>query len=216
MSEFTFEGLRALARHHRQSFGRHISCEVYRTDEGILAITRMHDDFHDMELALLVDFEQLTILAAHARMERIPFGTCFEAIPALTSLEGLCIFQPGVLKEARARMPREAGCTHLGEMFESTLRALFAHIASHGRVRLRDHLSLEERRQLNIAHKTLRGTCRTFRASDEDPQILEQARERVAVLARESMDAGRLADVEGGPSPASSEKTVHAAGGYDV
>jgi len=196
----SFESLRALSRHQRQSFGRALSCEVYKTDAGIVAITRMHDDFHDMELALLVDAGTLTILAARARMERIPFSTCFEAVPALTALEGLAIFQRGVLKEMHRRIPRELGCTHLGEMFESTLRALFAHVASDSRVQLRDHLDLEERRQVNIANPALRGTCRTFRAVDEDPRVLEQAEAKIRGLRLETPDVRQVADVAGGPA----------------
>jgi hypothetical protein len=182
MTDHSFESLRAMTRHTSQVFGRSITCEIYRPEEGILAITRMHDDFHDIELALLVDVSTLNITTARARMDRIPFGTCFEAIPALHGLEGLHIFQPGVLKEAHRRIPRELGCTHLGEMFESTLRALFAHVASYQRNRLKDVLTREERRQLNILNPSLRGSCRTFRAADQDPETVKRAQDKLHQL----------------------------------
>src|SRR3972149_8844614 len=44
------EAITALAKHHKQVFGRIVSCEMYILEAGRkLALSRMHDDFHDME-----------------------------------------------------------------------------------------------------------------------------------------------------------------------
>ena len=43
-------------RSYYEVFGRIVKCEMYKLDEGkILALTRMHDDYHDLNLALLLD-----------------------------------------------------------------------------------------------------------------------------------------------------------------
>src|SRR5689334_9580656 len=119
----TFEQLRDLSRHQRQAFGRQIHCEVYRTERGPLAITRLHDDVHDMQMAVLIDPETRTIHSARGRMERFPFGTCPFALESLHRLDGMPIHERGTLKEVHRRIPREEGCTHLAEMLEATLRS---------------------------------------------------------------------------------------------
>ncbi|MFZ2223486.1 MAG: hypothetical protein WAV26_02230, partial [Candidatus Deferrimicrobium sp.] len=61
-----------MAKHHRQSFGRILKCEMYKLENGrLLAITRLHDDFHDMNLAILLS-DDYRIEEIAGKMDRIP------------------------------------------------------------------------------------------------------------------------------------------------
>ena len=171
-----FDELKALSRHQRQSFGRQVMVECYRTDAGWLSVTHLHDDVHDMEMGLLVDPETLVITCARGRMERFPFGTCPFALESLPRLEGMAILGKGILKEAHRRIPREEGCTHLTEMLEATLRALFAFVSMERTDPARKNMVLEEKRHLLIDNVVLGGSCLSFSTRLRDPEVAEQAR----------------------------------------
>lgn len=165
----------SLARHNKQTFGRQVSTEVYRpTSSQILAVVKMHDDYHDMRLAILVEASSLTIEAIGAKMDRIPYPICEHALKTLERLKGLCIFKRGILKDIKGLIPRAYGCTHLGELIEAGLRSLFAEIEpSMFKEALEkvSALSLEEQRHLFMQHETLKNTCVAFNPDTQDPQI---------------------------------------------
>jgi hypothetical protein len=74
----TYEEIRGLAKHRKQAFGRIVKCEMYRLEDGrSLALTRMHDDFHDMNLAILLD-DGYRIEEIAGTMDRIPYPRCEE------------------------------------------------------------------------------------------------------------------------------------------
>jgi hypothetical protein len=122
----TYSEIVDLARHRKQKFGRSVSVEVYKADHDIVAITRLHDDYHDMGLAFLIDGRSLVLKGLDGRMDRIPYSVCEQGLSTLRSLVGTPLFQRGILKVFRARVPRDKACTHMTEMIESSLRALFA------------------------------------------------------------------------------------------
>lgn len=163
-----------LAKFHKQSFGRQIHVELYRPPEGILCLTRMHDDVHDLALALLVDAQTLALKNIGARMDRIPFGTCPQALISLQRAVGVELFQKGIMKILRARIGRIEGCTHIFEMLEASLRGLFVEL----RVGVLDGekvdvlLSQEERRQLGIVNPVLSDSCLSFRSSDRNDSVI--------------------------------------------
>ena len=118
--------LESLAKHRKQTFGRIVNCEMYKLDRGILAITGMHDDFHDMQLAMLLN-DRYEIEDVAVSMERIPFPQC-EVLPPKTikRLVGLKVYERGITRKVKELIPRKEGCTHLYEMIESTFRAVFS------------------------------------------------------------------------------------------
>lgn len=175
----TFDDLMALAKYKKQTFGREVRCATYRIDDKVLAVTHMHDDFHDMRLAMLVD-EKMEIHEVACEMERIPYGSCLEVPPRYETLKGMSIFQKGVLKEIRARIPREQGCVHVFEMLESTLRSLFAAISSHRGEYVRLNLDRDESQQLAIANPILRNTCWSFNDDGKNEETLGRALKKLA------------------------------------
>ena len=148
-----YEAIKSLAKHHKQVFGRIVKCEMYKLEgEKILALTRMHDDYHDMNLALLLD-GSYRIEKIAGKMDRIPYPCCEEKpLAMLSELVGIAVLERGGLKKVKERIPREAGCSHVYEMIESTFRAIFV-----GSYSIIDQnwngvlsLDLEEHRQLGI------------------------------------------------------------------
>ena len=170
----SFKELRELALHQRQVYGRDVYCETYRAGGKVLAITRMHDDFHDMRLAILLD-EGYTIKEVAVEMERIPYMTCLDVPPRYEALIGLNVFQKGVLKEARTRIARNEGCTHIMEMLESTFRSLFVSLNSErGRERAKT-LEREESRQVNLQNPILQNSCWSFNTGTKNEDVLQKA-----------------------------------------
>ncbi len=170
-----FERLTTLAKHRKQNFGRSVTTEIYRPGKDILAVSKMHDDYHDIHIIILVDGEKFTIKDIAARMERIPYPVCELSNNGVKRLIGLNIFKRGILKDVKEKYPRAEGCTHIFEMLESSFRALFGAISSFiGEQIIGDvHLELEESRQVGIANPTLRNTCMAFSEKDEKPELLE-------------------------------------------
>jgi hypothetical protein len=182
----SFDSLIDLARHHKQTFGRQVNAEIYRpTENQILAVVRMHDDYHDMRLAMLIGAKSLTIEGIDARMDRIPYPICEQAIASLESIKGLYIFKRGILKEIKTLIPRAYGCTHLGELIEAGLRSLFAEIEPSMLQEYKEQissLSLEEKRHLFMRHETLQNTCVAFSTDNQDPNIASSAGKALEVL----------------------------------
>ena len=196
-AEDRFAELKERARFVRSNFVRDIKSEVIALNDGeILVITRLLDEHHDMSVALLVD-ENLTIQDFGVRMERIPYPVCFDAEEAYSGLKGLFVFQRGIIKEIRARVERTAGCTHVSELIEASLRALFAGLYSVRRkVDLSEFLEREELRQLNIGRPFLVDTCRAFRKSDRDKGLVVVALKKIrgAGYDPETLDPMRSSD----------------------
>ncbi len=177
-----YEEIRGLAKHHKQVFGRDVKCEMYRMEEGkILALTRMHDDYHDMNLAILLD-DAYRIEAIGGKMDRIPYPCCDEKpLEMLKELTGIAVLERGGLKTVKARVPRNFGCTHIYEMLESTFRAIFV-----GSYSIIDQdwkgvlsLDLEENRQIALQSPVLADTCYAFNRASVDETVLRRAREKV-------------------------------------
>jgi hypothetical protein len=127
----TYHELVEFAKHQKQSYGRTVKCEIYMPDEGVLVITSMHDDFHDIKLSILTNKDDLTIIKIAGFMERIPYPMCTKSLEPLQLLVGLPVLQKGIIKEVRHRIPRDAGCVHISEMLESSFRSLFAGVSTY-------------------------------------------------------------------------------------
>ena len=185
------DAITGLAKHHKQVFGRIVNCEMYKLDDGkMLALSRMHDDFHDMNLAILLD-DAFRIEAIGGKMDRIPHPCCEKKpLEMLSSLKGIGVLERGSLKKVKERIPRNLGCTHVYEMIESTFRAIFVGSYSiHGK-KWEGVLQLdpEENRQLGLQSPVLADTCYAFHRDSIDREVLARARKKVED-ARKKMDA---------------------------
>jgi hypothetical protein len=189
-----YEAITGLAKHHKQVFGRIVNCEMYKLEgEKILALTRMHDDYHDMNLALLLD-GSYRIEKIAGKMDRIPYPCCEEKpLAMLSELVGIAVLERGGLKKVKERIPREAGCSHVYEMIESTFRAIF--VGSYSIVDQNWNgvlsLNLEEHRQLGVRSSILADTCYAFHRESADEEILRSALRKVeeAHKKREEIEA---------------------------
>lgn len=174
-----YERIKDLAKHHKQVFGRIVKCEMYQLERGkILALTRMHDDYHDMNLAILLN-DAYRIEEVAGKMDRIPYPCCeTKPLEMLAELRGIEVLARGGLRKVKERIARNLGCTHVYEMIESCFRAIF--VGSYGIV---DHkwegvlsLDMEEHRQLGVASPILADTCYAFNVASADEELLRRAR----------------------------------------
>ena len=207
----SFEELKGLAKHHKQGFGRIVKCEMYKLETGkVLALTGMHDDYHDMNLAVLLD-DSYRIEEIAGRMDRIPYPCCeIGPLERLSTLAGVGVLERGGLKKIKERIPRNLGCTHVYEMIESTFRAIFV-----GSYNLVDRkwegvldLDMEENRQLGIRSPILADTCYAFHRDSADGEVLKNALRKIeeakqTMEAIEAVKEGRAESVapgrDGGP-----------------
>ncbi len=173
-----FEAIKGLAKHHKQVFGRIVKCEMYKLENGkALALTRMHDDFHDMNLAILLD-DTYHVEEIAGKMDRIPYPCCEKKpLEMLSALKGVGILERGGLKKVKERIPRNMGCTHVYEMIESTFRAIFV-----GSYRITDtkwegvlDLEMDEHRQLGLKSPLLGDSCYAFNSALADEETFTRA-----------------------------------------
>ncbi len=189
-----YEELKNLAKHHKQVFGRIVDCEMYKLEEGrILALARMHDDYHDIHLAILLS-ETYRIEEIAGKMDRIPYPCCEDKpLEMLGNLRGIDVLARGGLKKVKERIPRNQGCTHVYEMIESTFRSIY--VGSYSIVDRKWEgvlsLDMEENRQLALHSPNLTDTCYAFNRASADEAVLKQARKKVeeALQKREAIEA---------------------------
>jgi hypothetical protein len=173
-----YNRLVSLSNYRKQYFGRGVFAEIYFSDEGILVLTRMHDDYHDIGLAMLVDEQTSALKSIDACFNRIPYPVCEQTRNELNSLKGMKLNEKGVLREIKKRIDRKRGCTHLFEMLEASLRALF--VARNSKdVVFPPTLTREEVRQLRIDHPSLVNTCLAFNEQGRDEKILSAAKKKL-------------------------------------
>jgi len=189
-----YEEIKSLTKHHKQVFGRIVECEMYKLEEGrILVLARMHDDYHDMNLAILLS-DSYRIEEIAGKMDRIPYPCCEEKpLENLAKLRGIDVLVRGGLKKVKERVPRNIGCTHIYEMIESTFRAIF--VGSYSIVDRKWEgllsLDMEENRQLSLHSPNLTDTCYAFNRASADVEVLRRARKKVeeAKRKREAIEA---------------------------
>ncbi len=172
-----FKELTSLAKHQKQTFGRIVKCETYSLSDGVLAISQMHDDFHDISLAVLFD-RSYRVVDLAVNMDRIPFPQC-EVLPPISvkKIVGLALYEKGVMKKVKERISRREGCTHIFEIIESTLRAVF--VGSYNVIGAKFEgaldLDLEEERQYSMSTPILKDTCYSFSTETVNDEVLSEA-----------------------------------------
>lgn len=182
-----YKTLRDLAKHHKQTFGRIVKNEIYKLKDGrVLAVTRLHDDYHDMDLAVLLS-DTFHIEEIAGRMDRIPYPCCeTRPLEVLSSLKGIGVMDRGGMKKVRERIPRNQGCTHVYEMIESTFRAIFvgSHSILYGDWEELLDLCPEEHRQLGLQSPILAESCYAFNGEMSDPETFRRAQEKYMEVLR--------------------------------
>jgi len=189
-----YEDIKSLTKHHTQIFGRIVKCEMYKLEGGkILALAQMHDDYHDIHLAILLS-DAYRIEEIAGKMDRIPYPCCEEKpLEMLAKLKGIDVLVRGGLKKVKERIPRNIGCTHVYEMIESTFRAIF--VGSYSIVDRKWEgvlsLDMEENRQLALHSPNLIDTCYAFNRASADDEVRKRARKKVeeAKRKREAIEA---------------------------
>ncbi len=177
-----YKTIRDLAKHHKQTFGRIVKNEMYKLKDGrVLAVTRLHDDYHDMDLAILLS-DAFRIEEIAGRMDRIPYPCCeTKPLEVLSKLKGISVLERGGMRQVRERIPRNTGCTHVYEMVESAFRAIFVGSYSllHQDWEEVLDLSHEEHRQLGIQSPIFSESCYAFHRETADPEAFERAQKKI-------------------------------------
>ena len=196
-----YKAIRDLAKHHKQAFGRIVKSEVYKLKNGrVLAVTQMHDDYHDMDLVVLLS-DSFCIEEIAGRMDRIPYPCCeTKPLEILSRLKGIAVMERGGMRQVRERIPRNLGCTHVYEMIESAFRAVFA--GSHN-ILYEDweemfDICSEEHRQLGMHSPFLAESCYAFNAETADPETLRSAREKLESVQRKKEAIKAIKREDGG------------------
>ncbi|MEW6721246.1 MAG: DUF2889 domain-containing protein [Thermodesulfobacteriota bacterium] len=195
-----FEEIRGLARHHKQTFGRIVNSEMYRLEDGrLLAVTNLHDDYHDIRLGILLS-ETYRIEEIAGKMDRIPYPCCgTKPLEVLSALKGIGVLERGGMKKVRERIPRDLGCTHVYEMIESSFRAVF--VGSYS-ILHQDwegvlDLGFEEHRQLGIRSPVFAGSCYAFNTETADAEAFARAQEKIGEAQRRKAAIDALKKGEG-------------------
>ena len=191
-----FEAICDLARRRRRDFCRVVENEIYKLDDGcVLALARMRDTFHDMEIAILLS-DSLHVKEIGGRIDRIPYPCCeTKPLEMLSLLKGIGVMAPGAMKQVRERIPRNQGCTHLYEMIEAAFRAVFAgaNTILYGEWERLVDISPDEHRQLGMHSPLLSESCHAFNAEGADKETLKSAIDKFheAQARREAIKAMR-------------------------
>jgi hypothetical protein len=202
-----YKAIRDLAKHHKQTFGRIVKNEMYKLKDGrVLAVTRLHDDYHDMDLAILLS-DSFRIEEIAGRMDRIPYPCCeTNPLEMLSKLKGIGVLERGGMKQVRERIPRNLGCTHVYEMVESAFRSIFVGSYSllHQDWEEVLDLNFEEHRQLGVQSPIFAGSCYAFNIETADPEAFGRAQKKIEEAQRKK--AAYEAFKKGNDSPAGSPR----------
>jgi hypothetical protein len=173
-----YEAIRDTAKRGKRDFIRIIENEIYKLEGGrVLAVSKMNDKYHDMEIAVLLSCS-FHIEEIAGRMARTPYPCCETSpLEMLSLLKGIAVMESGAMKQVRERIPRNKGCTHIYEMIESSFRAIFAgsHDILYGNWEELIDINPDEHRQLGIHAPVLAGSCHAFDALATDPETFERA-----------------------------------------
>jgi len=169
-----------LVKHQQQLISRSVTVDIYLVDKKVIVIAKMHDDYHDMRLATIFKKGIFKIVDIAVEMERTPYPICFDSTEIYKDLIGISAFEKGVLKKIRTIIKRKMGCTHITEMLESTLRALFASLESIDGSIFKKGVNKEEHRQLVMHLPGMKNTCLAFNEDYYDENLLKSAREKLS------------------------------------
>lgn len=133
-------------------------------DKVCLLRSSLLDLAHSMHVELEVNMETGEILRADAKMPKVPYRICREAIPNISKLAGLKIGR-GVTKQISNIMGRETGCTHIVEVIQSTVRFGAAMMIGEktGHEHSDEIKNLDEKSKINVYKPFLKNSCVAFK-----------------------------------------------------
>ena len=102
-----------------EHYRRNIAIDVTVEGQTLTSVSRMTDEYHDLELHLTLNLNGYFITACEGRMHKHPYQVCPGALEALKLVVGMHV-SPGVKKEYRRTVPKAVGCAHFTEVFENT------------------------------------------------------------------------------------------------
>jgi hypothetical protein len=178
----TYEEILEEVKHSQQKMNRHVSVDIFTIDNNkkVVTICKMHDDYHDLELAIIFKKGSFKIEDIAPRMLRTPYSICLQATEPYKNLIGISAFERGVLKKVKEIVKRNIACTHITEMVEASFRALFASLENLDGSLFDTGVSSEQHRQLVMSLPGMSNTCKAFNDDDFDKDLLESARKILA------------------------------------
>ncbi len=177
----TYEEIIEKVKHSQQKMNRSLNVDIYTVDNNkkVVTICKMHDDYHDLELAIIFKKGSFKIEKIAPRMLRTPYSICLQATEPYKNLIGISAFERGVLKKIKELIKRNIGCTHITEMIEVSFRALFASLENLDGSMFDTGVSSEEHRQLVMSLPGMLNTCKAFNENDKNKELLKSAREKL-------------------------------------
>lgn len=177
----TYEEITDKVRHSQQKMNRSLTVDIFTIDDNkkVVTICKMHDDYHDLELAIIFKKGSFKIEEIAPRMLRTPYTICLQTAEPYKNLIGISAFERGVLKKIKELIKRNIACTHITEMIEVSFRALFASLENLDGSLFDTGVSSEEHRQLIMSLPGMLNTCKAFNEKDRDKELLKSAREKL-------------------------------------
>ena len=177
----TYEEIVETVKHNQQKMNRTLTVDIFTTDNNkkVVTICKMHDDYHDLELAIIFKKGSFKIEEIAPRMLRTPYSICLQATEPYKNLIGISAFERGVLKKVKERIKRNIGCTHVTEMIEVSFRALFASLENLDGSLFDTGVTAQEHRQLVMSLPGMLNTCKAFNEADKNEELLKSARKKV-------------------------------------
>jgi len=173
-------------KHSQQKMNRMLSVDIFTTDNNrkVITVCKMHDDYHDLQLAIVFKKGSFKIEDIAPQMTRTPYPVCMNAAEPYKKLIGISAFEKGVLRKVKEIIRRNEACTHITEMIEVSFRALFASLENLDGSLFKTGVTPDEHRQLVMSLPGMLNTCLAFNQNYKDEELLESAREKVSKARR--------------------------------
>jgi hypothetical protein len=161
---------------------RTIDLDVYEHDDRFDVVARLRDErpwadgvdkvrhLHDMTLHVSVRRSDLTIVAAHAEMERFPHAECPGITEKFGELVGLSVAR-GYTRAVQERFGRALGCTHLEFLARSIGPVVVQAIPSAATRAVNEEAAREELSKVGTAW--LADTCHVWRTGGPGQRKIE-------------------------------------------
>jgi hypothetical protein len=157
----------------KQSFRRNIDIQVELEGSTLRSVSRMVDEYHDMELHLTIDLQTKAITECRPAMHKHPTPACPGALQALQGVVGLTI-DLRIKRAFRNAVPKAAGCTHFTETFDNTFDYLLQKLYWDGLGA--DITDRDAHEQLILAFLREQNTCAAFNRESTQTQTYGHAR----------------------------------------
>ena len=146
-------------------YERNINIRLQPIDKNtVIVATSLLDLHHSITTEIKIDLTTQEIVDADAKMVRVPYSGCSNALVNVRKIIGLKV-ERGINKKIADLLGHAAGCTHLVEILQNAMRfsssMLIGVRAGYGKVDKKRELS-EEERIANVM-PYLKNTCIVFK-----------------------------------------------------